>query len=73
VEVPTTRNQFPVAPSQHRLYFLSEPQGLGSFRLTLGALGIGHAQSYLRRPSHHRSTDQRFLSQYVSKTKYKST
>jgi hypothetical protein len=30
--------QFTVAPPQHRLYFLPEPQGHGSFRPNLGAV-----------------------------------
>jgi hypothetical protein len=65
--------QFTFAPPQHFLYFFPEPQGHGSLRPTLGAVEIVILHSYRRCASHHRSTDQRFLSLYVSKIKYSST
>jgi hypothetical protein len=33
----SAEGQFTVAPPQHLLYFLPEPQGQGSFRPTLGS------------------------------------
>ena len=43
--------QFTVAPPQHRLYFLPEPQGHGSFRPIFGVLRRDSGASTPRSPS----------------------